>query len=84
MAEECLLMLLLTWVNLSTCYSCVCVVCVCVCVCVCARARVCVLYVNLLLVIADDEDQAAELSRLLDQKAYLEELNKELDYVIYI
>ena len=51
----------------------------CVC-CVCA----CVLYVNLLLIIADDEDQAAELSRLLDQKAYLEELNKEIEYVIYI
>ena len=28
---------------------------------------------------SDDEDQAGELSRLLDQKAYLEELNKKLE-----
>ncbi|XP_065905492.1 RUN and FYVE domain-containing protein 2-like [Dysidea avara] len=28
---------------------------------------------------SDDEDQANELSRLLDQKAYLEELNKKLE-----
>ena len=34
------------------------------------------------LIRSDDEDQAAELSRLLDQKAYLEELNKKLEYVI--
>ena len=40
--------------------------------------------INQLFVRADDEDQAAELSRLLDQKAYLEELNKKLEYVIYI
>ena len=59
-------MLLPTWVNICTCYSCV-----------------CILYVNQLFVRADDEDQAAELSRLLDQKAYLEELNKKLEYVIY-
>ena len=42
------------------------------------------MYVNQLFVRADDEDQAAELSRLLDQKAYLEELNKKLEYVMYI